>query len=208
MRRTGFTPEQHGFHFANTFVNRIGPVQTHGLCGGMCLAAARYRRHRRPIPPQRVLPADNSPLRGYIFDCQMESYGPLGLISAANWVTMPGITFDDQFRWSVDEFNRLRPRIDQGEPVVLGLRNRQQGNPFAHQVLATGYDVSPCRVFVYDPNYPDKRYSITLDESRRRLVYGPEAGGNGNADRWASFFICGCSIGDQPPPLRTTVSGH
>jgi hypothetical protein len=166
----------------------------------MCLAAARYHRHRRPIPPQRVLPADNSPLRGYIYGCQMESYGPLGLISAANWVTMPWITPDDQFRWSVEEFNRLRPRIDRGEPVVLGLRNRERGNPFAHQVLATGYDESPRRVFVYDPNYPDEGYFITLNESRRRLVYGPEAGGSGDADRWASYFICGCSIGDQPPP--------
>jgi hypothetical protein len=206
MNRSGFDPVHHGFHFENTFVNRVGPVRTYGLCGGMSLAAARYYKHHVPIPMQIVLPRENSMLRNYIYGCQMESYGPLGLISTANWITMPGITFDEQFRWCLGEFDRLRPRVDRDEPVVIGLRSRRPGDPMGHQVLAIGYDRSPRRVLVYDPNYPDQGRLITMEESRRRLVYSDEDGSDADDNRWSSFFITGCSIGNQAPPLITTVN--
>jgi hypothetical protein len=201
MRFTGFSPRRHGFRFVNSFVNRIvGGISTEGLCGGMCLAAARYYKRGRPIPTQTSLPRENSVLRNYIFGCQMESYGPLGPLSAANWITMPWVNFDEQFRWCLGEFNRLKPMIDNDEPVVIGLRTRQQGNPVGHQVLAIGYDEPPRRVYLYDPNYPNETEMFTLDESRRRLVYARQNGGGVFDNMWAAFFITGCSIGNQLPP--------
>jgi hypothetical protein len=179
MPRLAFHPARHGFHFTNLFVNRITPhITTYGLCGGMVLAAARYWQHRLPIPTHIAddfpdgspagVPPPGSPLHGYIYDCQMASYGPLGVISAANWITMPWITHEDQFRWSAnDEFPRIKAMIDVGAPVVLGLR-RVEGGPFGHQVLAYGYDAAAQAVYVYDPNYPDVEKCLRLDHAAPR----------------------------------------
>jgi hypothetical protein len=206
MARVDFVPSRHGFHFENEFVNHFGAITTFGLCGGMVLAAARYWKQRIPIPTHRPgdfengarVPAEGSRLRSYIYGCQMDSYGPLHLISALNWVTLPGVTFDDQFNWSVREFDRLRAEIDRGNPVVLGLRVRMEGQPFGHQVLAIGYDVSPKRIHVYDPNFADFESTLTLDEPAKRIRQTTPAGRSA-AHEWSSLFATGCQIGDQRP---------
>ena len=204
MSRTGFVPNRNGFHFENTFVNQIvGAIRTYGLCGGMSLAASRYYKRNIPIPFQTVLPRENSTLRDYIYSCQMESYGPFGLLSAVNWITMPAVSFEDQFRWCFGEFDRIKPHINCDNPIVIGLRHR--GSPGGHQVLAIGYDEAPRRISVYDPNYPNEERLITMDESSRRLVYSRYNGGEGLDTVWSSFFITGCSIGNQVPPEIRTV---
>ena len=205
MRRLDFAPARHGFHFDNRFVNNVSPgITTYGLCGGMALAVARYWLSGVPIPTH--VPADfpdgspagvpppGSPLHAYIYDRQMESFGPLGLASALNWVTMPWVTLNDQFNWSIGEFEKVRQAIDAGTPVVLGLR-RVEGGPMGHQVLAYGYDETDLRVFVYDSNYPDAEKCLRLDAASRTIAYD-----GSTSPRWSSYFVTGCSMRGSHPP--------
>lgn len=205
MRKLDFLPARHGFHFTNLFINQVSPgITTSGLCGGMALAAARYWLHKLPIPTHRPddfpdgspagVPPPGSPLQRYIYDCQMASYGPLGLASAANWVTMPWITHDNQFEWSVNEFEAVRKQIDAGLPVVLGLRQRKVGEPFGHQVLAYGYDEARREVFIYDPNYADAEHRLCLDFAQRKVMH------TADGDFWSSYFVTGCATEGPRPP--------
>jgi hypothetical protein len=200
-----FQPSRHGFHFKNDFVNHVAGITTSGLCGGMSLAAARYWLHHVPIPRQTTadfpnskppgVPPDGSVLHNYIYSCQMASYGPLGPVSAANWITMPWITLDCQFDWSVQEFAKVRLRINEGKLTVLGLRTRVSGDPMGHQVLAYGYDANQGKVFIYDSNCPnDDGKFLRLDHATRRIEY------DGKEDKWASFFDTGCPVEGGPPP--------
>ncbi|HVV86583.1 MAG TPA: hypothetical protein VHE35_26175 [Kofleriaceae bacterium] len=204
MRRLAFSPSKHGFHFVNTFVNHVSPgITTSGLCGGMALAAARYWLARVAIPTHvpddfpdgspAGVPPEGSPLQRYIYDCQLASYGPLGVASALNWVTMPWITLADQFNWSVAEFDNVRRAIDSGIPTVLGLR-RVSGGPFGHQVLAYGYDEADHRIFVYDPNFPDVEKCLRLDLGARTIVYD-----GAGSPAWSSYFVTGCPM-EGPAP--------
>lgn len=212
MPRTRFIPSQHGFHFRNDFVNTIlkyPRLETYGLCGGMALAALRYYINRLSVPTHTgadfggglTVPPEGSRLRQFIYDNQMISYGPFNLLSAANWVTLPGVTFDTQFGWSLkDEFPRIKQQLDATQqPIVLGLRGRREGDPFGHQVLAIGYDENPKRVYLYDSNYPDVEMMICLDEARRRLVHSRSDGSGANADLYASLFITGCPVPAERP---------
>lgn len=203
--RLDFQPSRHGFHFVNTFINHVSPgITTSGLCGGMSLAAARYWLNRVPIPPQTAadfpdgtppgVPPVGSVLHGYIYGCQLASFGPLGLVSAANWVTFPWVTWDNQFDWSVQEFAAVRRLSNEGIPTVLGLR-RREGGPMGHQVLAYGYDANDWRLFVYDPNYPDVEKCLRLNHTTRRIEYD----GSGSPE-WSSYFVTGCPIEGGPPP--------
>lgn len=207
MRRLEFHPARHGFHFVNTFVNHVTPqITTYGLCGGMSLAVARYWLSRVPIPTHTPadfpdgspagVPPPGSPLHAFIYDCQLASYGPLNLLSAANWVTFPHVTWDDQFNWSVGEFASVRRMIDSGLPAVLGLRMRTPGQPFGHQVLAYGYDEASWTLFIYDPNHPDIECSLRLDHATRRII------ASAPDHEWSSYFVTGCPIeGPRPPYL-------
>lgn len=202
--RLNFQPARHGFHFANAFINQILPgLTTYGLCGGLALAAARYWLNRVPIPPQRAVdfptgtppgvPPVGSTLHGYIFGCQLASFGPFGIVSAANWVTV-GVTPHDQFNWSIQEFATVRRRTDEGIPTVLGLR-RREGGPMGHQVLVYGYDASDWRLFVYDPNYPDVEKCLRLNHAARRIEYD-----GATSPEWSSYFVTGCPVEGGPPP--------
>jgi hypothetical protein len=50
MPRTSFDPKRHGFHFANHFVNHVGPFTTIGRCGGMSYAALDCFHHGVAVP--------------------------------------------------------------------------------------------------------------------------------------------------------------
>lgn len=199
--RLDFQPARHGFHFANTFVNYVSPgITTYGLCGGMSLAAARYWLNHVPIPPQTEAdfpggtPPAGNVLHDYIYGCQLASYGPLGVLSACNWIVLPTVTYENQFDWSVQEFASVERRTNEGVPTVLGLR-RRVGGPMGHQVLAYGYDANEWRLFVYDPNYPNEEKSLRLNRSTCRIEYD----GAGSPE-WSSFFVTGCSVEGPAPP--------
>lgn len=207
MPRTNFVPSQHGFLFKNTFVNHIGPaITTQGLCGGMVLAALRYYLHNIPIPthtasdfgPGRTDPAEGTRLREYIYACQVDSYGPLGLASALNWVT--SASFDTQYDWSVTEFGRICAQLrTTNVPIVLGLRVHEYGNPFGHQVLAIGFDEAERSVLIYDPNYPNEECRLQLDPASRTIKHLQSGVHSLDYDRYSSFFITGCRV-EAPPP--------
>jgi hypothetical protein len=192
--RLDFVPKRDGFHFVNSFVNNVAPgITTYGLCGGMALGAARYWLNGVSVPAQATLPSVDSTLRGYIYALQLASYGPLGLLSAANWVTLPHVTLSEQFDWATQEFMTVRRRTDEGLPTVLGLR-RREGGPMGHQVLAYGYDDSES-LFVYDPNYPDVEKRLRLDRAARRIRYD-----GATSPEWSSYFVTGCTVEGGPPP--------
>lgn len=206
MRRLEFHPARHGFHFPNLFVNNVSPgITTYGLCGGMALAVARYWLARLPIPTHTTadfpdgspagVPPPGSPLHGYIYDCQLASYGPLNIVSAANWVVFPHVTWDDQFNWSVAEFTAARRLIDAGLPALLGLRQRKAGDAAGHQVLAYGYDEATWTLLVYEPNFPDQEITMRLDHGARRIVHSGEG-----SPEWSSYFVTGCPIEGPRPP--------
>ena len=164
MPRLHFSPRTHGFHFPNSFRSR-GPVNTDGLCGGMCLAAFNYFRYNLPIPhyttrdiePHFTVMYDLAlstapttlPLIDYIFHSQIATFANVSLASFLGQA-------DPSYR---DEFEKARRRIDRGEYLILGLKYR--GADGGHQVLCYGYEPTGQRLFVYDPNYPDQESVIT-----------------------------------------------
>lgn len=216
MSRTNFIPSQHGFHFTNAFTTYLiplpllpVPIPFGGLCGGMSLAALRYYLHKLPIPTHTTcdfegtfvwpLASTGSRLRQYFVSCQQDSFGPLSGLSAANWFTPPWVTFDAQFDWTLNEFMRVKNHIDAtGEPVVIGLR-RRANTPLGHQMLAIGYDESPKRVYVYDPNNPNIECTLRIDEVSRRLV-GPANGNLEDPEWWSSFFVTDAITRPDRPP--------
>ncbi len=171
--RLNFVPATHGFHFQNNFTSRNGPIQTKGLCGGMALAAFNYFRYNIPIPPRtnadmnftvnfdlglRTSGADA--LTDYIFQSQIATFTN---ISVAQFIG----PLDPDYN---TEFSKVKARIDRGEYLILGLKDRNGG--LGHQVLCYGYDPSGSKIFVYDPNQNDVETVITtfLENGQRRIV--------------------------------------
>lgn len=171
MPKLDFIPSRHGWHFANNFRNRILPgvlpIETYGLCGGMVMTALDYWRANKPIPTHRAddfrasgtaeeqLPAEGSRLRTYIYDRQMNSL----LTSAVftRWVVFPWFGPANFHDWAIhSEFDIVRGQIDRGRPAMLGLWSMPGDASVGHQVLAYGYELSPPRLYVYDPNRPDQ----------------------------------------------------
>jgi len=172
MPRLDFVPSRHGWHFGNHFRTHVLPgvlsVHTSGLCGGMIMTALDYWRSNTPIPthraedfraagsPEEQLPAEGSHLRTYIFDRQMNS-----LLTAAvftRWIVFPWFGPKQFHDWAIDsELDVVRRQIDRGRPAMLGLWSMTPGHALGgHQVLAYGYELSPARLYVYDPNHPDR----------------------------------------------------
>lgn len=171
-RKLDFDPIRHGYHFANTFTTRVLPgvtngIQTEGLCGGMVMSALDYWRAGVPIPTHAPadfgnlgLPSEASRMRRYIFDRQMNSL--LTRLMFTRWMVAPWIGPNDFHNWATgSEFEVVKNQIHQGRPVMLGLWV-MGGNPtHGHQVLCYGYENSPKRLYVYDPNNPDEESILT-----------------------------------------------
>lgn len=102
---TGFEPDRHGFHFANSFSTTVlpswgwGPLRTPqlalgGLCGGMTFAALDYYFAGRPVPthepadyPEPGVPPPGSRLREQIFRRHLNS---VGFEPSATGIPVPG----------------------------------------------------------------------------------------------------------------------
>ena len=69
MPKLAFHPRLHGYHFPNSFTNRILPgvvngIQTLGLCGGMSMSVLDYWRSGVPIPTHRGEDLPPDPVSG------------------------------------------------------------------------------------------------------------------------------------------------
>lgn len=165
MPRLNFVPHRDGFHFANRFVNHVGPITTEGRCGGMVYAALDYYLTGIPVPSHVAadfgpagVPPDGNRLADYIYNRLMNS---ILNWSAGRFVSWGMFWNSNQtcVGWSLhDEFNHLKARIDHNQLTPLGLVTRSGGIGASHQVLAYGYDYDASGhplVYLWDNNCPD-----------------------------------------------------
>jgi hypothetical protein len=195
-----FIPSQHGFHFPNRFSGYFMPISvpasllpkkvppSYGLCGGMSSAALDFILGGRPIPECTEIPRNGSRLQRYLFHRQMDTMGALGstLIKVAQWTTLPDDTPHGLQRLTFTEFSRIRQRLDDQNPVVIGLIfvHANTAAELArlifnnHQVLAHSYDQSTpldYTLHVYDPNYPGRDdVVIQIRQAQLTLAGGRE----------------------------------
>jgi hypothetical protein len=197
---TNFNPARHGFKFVNSFTNQvIGDIETKGLCGGMSYAALDYYYSRMAIPTQTHQPVVGTWLRKYLLDRQMNSLTDNG----DKWSELIGTNFHggrDQefFNWGLQagsgRLGELMSAIDRGRPVPLGLQTTGRG-PFSHQVVAIGYKLgryqgdlgayqTDVEIYIYDPNFPNKRLTLVPDPVRRcyRIKEKPQY-------YWRTYFV-------------------
>jgi hypothetical protein len=214
---TGFVPATHGFHFPNSFDNRVQlpgglDIRTGGLCGGMVYAAMDHYLARRSMPQQDYLPAEGTPLQRYLYDREYTSL----LSNADKWTEIsfnPGGARDSEFfNWGLQatkggRLEELRSFLDRGMPVPLGLKADKGGD---HQVLAIGYDMGryhgdlgvnqgDLKIFIYDPNYPRQQMTLVPDLAKKVYVLAEDR----NAHAWRTYFVDKNYHTQVPPDLTT-----
>ncbi len=185
-----FLPSRDGFKFVNSFAGYFMPYSTpaflasrkisstYGLCGGMCASAYDFLLAGRPIPPTIDVPRQGTALQRYLFRRQMDSLGGLGkeAVKVAQWTSLPDGTPVGTMRRTLDEFNEFRPKLDEGNLVILALiyehatslkeLSRLVFNN--HQVLAYAYQQSPDGspiLHIYDPNLPGRDDVVIRSET-------------------------------------------
>ncbi len=209
MPRTSFTPQQHGFHFDNDFVNKMatlpgfGGIETRGRCGGMAYAALDWFFAGVPIPPTTTLPPDGSPLADYIYRRLLDSFLTPSAIQFVSWTLhadqdtwfFKGVT-----RWTKeDQIPRLFGSIDAGQPVPLGLvgaRDLADVGNRNHQVVAYGYDFDEpsqnIRIYIYDNNSHDQEVVLSTGPGN------PGVDASNRDEPWRGLFLQ--SYGRRTPP--------
>jgi hypothetical protein len=201
MPRLDFRPERDGFHFANGFTNRMGPITTYGRCGGMVYAALDHYLTGVPIPSvggadfaaSSGVPADGTPLADYLYRRSTSSI--------LNWSARRFLTWQafrsrqDCLARSVREFDLLKHRIDRGLLTPLGLVAAAGGPGASHQVLAYGYDHDaegrPV-VYLWDNNRPDVECVLRADLQLGTICeYDATAdpGLTAPVHRWKGWFV-------------------
>jgi hypothetical protein len=133
----------------------------------MCAAAYDFILAGKAIPKNIEAPNQGTRLQRYLFQRQMDSLGGLGeaLVKVAQWTSLPDDTSVGTYRRTMDEFNQLRQKLDEGNLVILALifahatslqeLSRQIFSN--HQVLAYGYQqdaAGAITIHIYDPNLP------------------------------------------------------
>jgi hypothetical protein len=141
----------------------------YGLCGGMCAAAYDFDLAGMAIPHSQAIPNQGTRLHRYLFQRQMDSIGGLGqqVVKVAQWTSLPDDTLLGTQACTAVEFNSIRQKLDDKNPVVLALiyehtsslkeLSRRIFNN--HQVLAYAYqqdNSGAVAILVYDPNLPDQ----------------------------------------------------
>jgi hypothetical protein len=214
MPRTGFTPQQHGFHFDNDFVNKVatlpgfGNIETSGRCGGMAYAALDFYFAGIPVPADTILPPDGNPLADYIYRRLMDSFLTPSAVQFVSWTLHADHAtwfFKGVMRWTrEDQLPRLRDAIDAGRPVALGLvgaRDLAHVGSQNHQVVAYGYDVDELtqatRIYLHDNNSHDQEVVLTSDPGN------PLVDASNRAEPWRGFFLQGYS--PVAPPAELTA---
>jgi hypothetical protein len=193
---TDFTPTRNGFHFPNSFVNPVVTVagttiNTFGLCGGMSFASLDYYHAGIPVPTHTAfdfpgsasVPPVGNRLRQYIFDRQLASFDPTINTSVHKFVTQAFPIGRTAYEVTVqDEWPLITAALDGGQPVPLGLIAESINPTNSHQVVATGFEPSPKRIFIYDCNHPDTFVTLLLDD-------GAQVVKESTGDRWAGLFL-------------------
>lgn len=176
-----FLPSLHGFHFPNKFAGYFLPfsapgfiasskvARSYGLCGGMCAAAYDFALAGKTIPQTNGIPHQGTRLHRYLFQRQMDSFGGMAqqLVKVAQWTSLPDDTLMGTHSRTADEFNKVRQKLDDKNPVILALiyehansmKELSQRIFNNHQVLAYAYqqnDAGGFTINVYDPNLPGR----------------------------------------------------
>ncbi len=181
-----FTPSVHAFQFDNRFVGYPLPFTLpalpglsgvsgiYGLCGGMSSTVYDYLLSGRRIPQTTIVPSVGDGLQRHLFKRQMDSFGLLGesVLKFADWMITPDEGLNGVQRRTLDEFVKLRDRLETGHFSVLGIVYVDWRNGFKlwdnHQVLAFDYAFPTSKTFeirIYDPNY-SKHDDITIRAER------------------------------------------
>jgi len=212
-KMTSFLPEEHGFKFTNSFKNgliRNGPdvFEFGGLCGGMVYSALDYFYSGIKIPTTNRVPSKNSPLESYIYERQQNSFFPNG----DKWLELTFNPFGARDRefyyWGLEgRLATLKKRIDNNQPVPLGLYTTGNGFKGHHQVLAIGYDLGGYRflkendpnrgmvkIFIYDPNHPEQVMILKPGLENSWSYFSTRKDGNRYIEktekkRWRTYFI-------------------
>jgi hypothetical protein len=146
----------------------------------------------KPLPVLKHPPNKGTRLHRYLFTRQLASFGLLGsdIFRYARWMLLRDHGPRGAWKRAYDTFEKLRPRLDAGEMVVLGLVYVSARETLIlwenHQVLAYGYrQTSPdsFEIAIYDPNFPRNDSAMivaervivgkqTLPDGRKEPVYG------------------------------------
>ena len=202
-----FQPLAHGFHFANNFKGRLGgfdlAATPFGLSGGMVYAALDTFNVGWGAPPDTKPPAAGS-VREYISKREVDGLGEQNSAVVKKfhlWQGYPASGPTGLPQRSLREFqNVLRPSLDKGMPMPVGVVRAQAGRPVweNREVLATGYlrKGSQWVLELYDPAAPDRTVYVntsTLRETAR-------ASGSGLIGKaWRGFFAITTYARSTPP---------
>lgn len=193
--QVAFRPSRDGWHFPNTWARgapatfagfTVGRVYG-GLCGGMCLTAARAWHAGTPLPQRRSVPPDG-PITAELWAAQLASMdlpgGPL------RYLRLQRPTAATARRRSTlgAAIPAVRRTLRAGRAAPLGLVRALSCNPAAvgqhHVVLVyalavaqpvAGLPAEAIVLSVYDPNHPDDdavRLRVTPDGVVEHTVSG------------------------------------
>jgi hypothetical protein len=199
---TTFRPEEHGFRFANKFVDDFVKLpggkyafQTRGRCGGMAFVALDHWHHKRPIPACEALPADDTPLARLIQKRLFESFALNGLryVEFAlmplhpKWLFLKGAARVTRNK----EFPKVKESIDAGEPCAIGLCQAESLKALGgdHQVVCYGYVETPeeSALLIWDNNHPGKEQRLTF--ATRYSKVGDMTIRHSDGSKWRAFFL-------------------
>lgn len=180
---------------------------TFGLCGGMSLAAADFYLAGLQPPDAKTPPVQGSALYEYLYERQVESLGPGGVMAVAfhTWMGLPDEGAGGTAERTAAELPAIVSRLECGELVPLGLvfvrhaSNREAPLSPAgklwnnHQVLAYGVErrsESLVDVLIYDPNFPgDDRVVVRFtNDDANGSVWGNRITGRGRVTRIRGVF--------------------
>ncbi len=219
----GFKPSKNGFSFPNYFPGLPLPealeklIDTsktaHGLCGGMCFTVIDHFRAHKPVPAANQVPERDTRLYEYLAKRQMASWGTLST-QVLRYVQWMSYSDEKAQQESVESWEELRQRLDDGDLTVIGLVYNDFTETLRvwdnHQVLAYGYTIQPqgtILIHVYDPNHPGndeihiRARPITLKEGPGKEVKGLVCGQYNGEKRMKNVhgFIVVPYDPDDPP---------
>jgi YVTN family beta-propeller protein len=205
---SAFEPVTDGFHFPNHFTGRTGGgfdlvATPFGLSGGMVYAALDTFNLGWQAPPDTTPPALGS-VREYLSKREVEGLGTASsaLVKRFHlWQSYPATGAAGLPQRSLGEFERaLRPKLDKGVPVPVGVVRAARGRPVweNREVLATGYfrRGNQWVLELYDPAAPDR--TVYLFTATRRETLRPDGTGLIGSP-WRGFFAIATYKRATPP---------